>query len=110
MASANGVRSAFKVRYLWYLWRFMPLIPTKKFRLCCTLTHTDIMMLEVYAMGELGGRSRRGIEEQGFERFNITLPPSIIARLEKFQKEEDRSNRSWCIQKALDEWLTKRGY
>ena len=68
------------------------------------------MMLEVYAMGELGGRSRRGIEEQGFERFNITLPPSIIARLEKYQKEEDRSNRSWCIQKALDEWLKKRGY
>ena len=68
------------------------------------------MMLEVYAMGELGGRSRRGIEEQGFERFNSTLPPSIIARLEKYQKEEDRSNRSWCLQKALDEWLKKRGY
>ena len=61
-------------------------------------------------MGINGGRARRGIEEAGFERFNITLPPSIIQRLEKYQKDEDRTNRSWCIQKALDEWLTKKGY
>lgn len=61
-------------------------------------------------MGINGGRSRRGIEEQGYERFNITLPPSIVERLEKYQKAEERDNRSWCIQKALDEWLKKKGY
>ena len=60
-------------------------------------------------MGEKGGRSLRGVEESGFERFNITLPPSIIARLEKYMADEDRP-RSWCIQRALDEWLKERGY
>ena len=60
-------------------------------------------------MGEKGGRSLRGIEEQGYEKYNITLPPSIIERLEKYMKEEER-NRSWTIQKALNEYLEKRGY
>lgn len=61
-------------------------------------------------MGINGGRSLRGIEETGgYERFNISLPPSIIKRLEKYMEEEER-NRSWCIQKALDEWLKKKGY
>ena len=60
-------------------------------------------------MGANGGRSLRGIEEEGFERFNITLPPSIAERLEKYRKDEERP-RSWVIQKALDEWLKKKGY
>ena len=53
-------------------------------------------------MGINGGRSLRGIEEQGFERVQITLPPSIMERLEKYRKDEERP-RSWVIQKALDE-------
>ena len=61
-------------------------------------------------MGIHGGRARRGIEEEGCTRFNITLPPSIVERLEKYQREEDRDNRSWCIQRALDEWLKGKGY
>jgi len=61
-------------------------------------------------MGINGGRSLRGMEETGgYQKYNITLPPSIIKRLEKFMAEEER-NRSWTIQKALDEYLTKRGY
>ena len=60
-------------------------------------------------MGLNGGRSLRGIEEQGFERVQITLPPSIMERLEKYRKDEERP-RSWVIQKALDEWLKKKGY
>ena len=60
-------------------------------------------------MGINGGRSLRGIEEQGFERYQITLPPSIAERLEKFREDEERP-RSWVIQKALDEWLKKKGY
>lgn len=60
-------------------------------------------------MGINGGRSLRGIEESGFTKYNITLPPSIIERLEKYMKEEERG-RSWTIQKALDEYLAKRGY
>ena len=60
-------------------------------------------------MGINDGRSLRGVEEQGFERVQITLPPSIMERLEKYRKEEERP-RSWVIQKALDEWLKKKGY
>lgn len=60
-------------------------------------------------MGINGGRSLRGIEETGFEKFQITLPPSIVERLEKFMRDEERP-RSWCIQKALDLWLKEKGY
>ena len=60
-------------------------------------------------MGINGGRSLRGIEESGFTKYNITLPPSIIERLEKYMEKEERG-RSWTIQKALDEYLAKRGY
>ena len=60
-------------------------------------------------MGVNGGRSLRNVEESGFERYNISLPPSIVERLEKFMEEEDRG-RSWTIQRALDEFLKKRGY
>lgn len=52
---------------------------------------------------------KAGYEETGYERFNISLPPSIIARLDKFMAEEERQ-RSWVIQKALDEYLKKHGY
>ena len=61
-------------------------------------------------MGINGGRSLKGVEETGnYERFNITLPPSIIERLDKYMEDEERP-RSWTIQKALDEYLSKRGF
>lgn len=60
-------------------------------------------------MGINGGRSLKGIEESGFIRLQITVPPSINERLEKYRKDEERP-RSWVIQKALDEWLKKKGY
>ena len=61
-------------------------------------------------MGINGGRSLRGVEETGgYKAYTISLPPSIIERLDKFMKDEER-HRSWTIQKALDEYLSKRGY
>ena len=61
-------------------------------------------------MGINGGRNLRGIEDMsGFKDYHISLPNSLIERLEKYMKDEERP-RSWCIQKALDEWLKKRGY
>lgn len=65
-------------------------------------------------MGINGGRNRRGVEgnpeEEGlYLRVNISMPPSLVNRLEKYMKDEDR-NRSWCIQKAVDDWLKKKGY
>ena len=65
-------------------------------------------------MGAKGGRNLRGIEgdpsEEGlYQRLNITMPPSILSRLDSFCQEEERS-RSWVIHKAVDEWLKKKGY
>lgn len=60
-------------------------------------------------MGINGGRSLRGIEEEGFVRHNIIIPPSLNERLNKYMEQEERP-RSWTIQKALDEYLKKRGY
>ena len=65
-------------------------------------------------MGINGGRNLRGIEGNPedvglYQRVNVSIPPSLLKRLDKYMKEEDR-NRSWCIQKALDEWLKKKGY
>ena len=65
-------------------------------------------------MGINGGRNRRGIEgnpeEEGlYLRVNVSMPPSLLKRLDKFMKAEDRP-RSWVIQKAVDEWLKDKGY
>lgn len=65
-------------------------------------------------MGINGGRNLRGVEgnpeEEGlYLRTNISIPPSLFDRLEKYRKDEDRP-RSWVIQKALNEWLEKKGY
>ena len=65
-------------------------------------------------MGINGGRNQRGIEgdpaEEGlYIRVNISMPPSLVKRLDKYMKDEER-NRSWTIQKAVDEWLKKKGY
>lgn len=61
-------------------------------------------------MGINGSRNLRGIEDMsGFKDYHISLPNSLIDRLEKYMKDEER-NRSWCIQKAVDEWLKKKGY
>ena len=61
-----------------------------------------------------GGRNRRGIEgnpeEEGlYLRVNVSMPPSLLKRLDKFMKDQDRP-RSWCIQKAVDEWLKNQGF
>lgn len=65
-------------------------------------------------MGINGGRNRRGIEgnpeEEGlYLRVNVSMPPSLLKRLDKFMKDQDRP-RSWCIQKAVDEWLKSQDY
>ena len=78
------------------------------------LTTTAIIEAGGDLMGINGGRNLRGIEgnpeDEGlYQRVNISLPPSLLARLEKYRRDEDRP-RSWVIQKAIDEWLKKKGY
>ena len=56
-------------------------------------------------MGINGGRNQRGIEgdpaEEGlYLRVNVSMPPSLMQRLDKFMKAEDRP-RSWIIQNDM---------
>lgn len=44
-------------------------------------------------MGINGGRSLRGIEEEGYVRYNISLPPSLSERPEKYRTDEERPGR-----------------
>ena len=56
-----------------------------------------------------GSQGRPDIEREPFKKFNISLPPDIYERLNKFSEEEDRA-KSWIIKKALEEYLAKNGY
>lgn len=44
-----------------------------------------------------------------YPRINITLPPELEKRLTEYSVKEERA-KSWVIQKALEDWLSKKGY
>lgn len=44
-----------------------------------------------------------------FQKVNISIDPDTFDRLEDYCADQDRA-RSWVIQKALDSWLTDKGY
>lgn len=46
---------------------------------------------------------------QKFENHRYTCPPDVYARLCKYCDDEERAH-SWVIQKALDMWLSSKGY
>ena len=46
---------------------------------------------------------------QKFVNERYTCPPDLHARIVKFCEDEERA-KSWVIQKALDAWLTNKGY
>lgn len=57
-----------------------------------------------------GGRPMYGSEPQPpAERLQLTLPHNLNVRLQKFCEDEERA-KSWVTQKALDAWLSDRGY
>ena len=57
-----------------------------------------------------GGRPRFGSPPtEPCERLNITITQSLHERLEKYCIEDERA-KSWAIQKALEKWLSERGY
>lgn len=60
-----------------------------------------------------GGSGRIADSERSrhklFQKINCTIDPDTFERLEKYCGEQERA-RSWAIQKALDDWLTKQGY
>lgn len=58
------------------------------------------------------GRIADKLKEQATQRYenrHYTCPPDLYARLVQYATDQERA-QSWCIQKALDEWLTKQGY
>ena len=46
---------------------------------------------------------------QKFVNERYTCPTDLHARLVKYCEDEERA-KSWVIQKALDAWLTNKGY
>lgn len=42
-------------------------------------------------------------------QLNLTIPGSLKERLERYCEADERS-KSWATQKALDQWLSERGY
>ena len=43
-------------------------------------------------------------DEDKYLRINVTMPPELQDRLIRYCQEEEWT-MSWCVQKALDEWL-----
>ena len=42
-------------------------------------------------------------------KFSTSLPPDLFARLVKYCEDEER-DKSYALKKALDPWLSERGY
>lgn len=51
----------------------------------------------------------RSADYQKFINDRYTCPPELHSRLVKFCEDVERA-KSWVIQKALDAWLTNKGY
>ena len=57
-----------------------------------------------------GGRPPLGYPQGSHSRqLNLTIPLDLFDRLEKFCEDDERS-KSWAVQKAIDKWLTEKGY
>ena len=56
------------------------------------------------------GRPRYGDEPKPkFVKFGISMPPDLYDRLEKYCESDER-DKSWAIRKALEPWLSERGF
>lgn len=55
------------------------------------------------------GRPRYGDSKQKVIKFSTSLPPDIYERLEKFCADDER-DKAWVIKKAVDKWLSEKGY
>lgn len=51
----------------------------------------------------------RAESHQNFVNERYTCPPDLHARMVKYATDHERA-KSWVIQKALEEWLTNKGY
>ena len=57
-----------------------------------------------------GGRPPFGTPQgRHSKQLNLTIPLELNARLEKFCEDDERA-KSWVVQKALDVWLSEKGY
>lgn len=57
-----------------------------------------------------GGRPRYGTPRTvKCERIQLTITQDLNERLTKFCEDEERA-KSWVVQKALEKWLSEKGY
>ena len=71
-------------------------------------------MSDIFGNPERKGSSGRIPDSQRsryklFQKINCTIDPDTFDRLERYCADEERA-RSWVIQKALDVYLTSKGY
>ena len=56
------------------------------------------------------GRPRMGEPKKpSVIKFSTSLPPDLYERLSRYCEDEER-DKAWVIKKALDPWLTEKGY
>lgn len=71
-------------------------------------------MADIFGNPERRGSAGRVPDSQRsrhklYQKVNVSINPEIFERLEKYCEDEERA-RSWVIQKALDAWLSEKGY
>ena len=88
----TGLKSASKIN----------IIPTK-IAYCYTSMQCNKIVPEVIRMAY-----PKKADKDKYVRTNVTMSPELQERLIRYCQKEERT-MSWCIQKALDEWLAKKG-
>ncbi len=57
-----------------------------------------------------GGRPMLGVPRgERADKLNLTIPHDLHERLIKYCEDDERA-KSWAVQKALDKWLSEKGY
>ena len=57
----------------------------------------------------LRGRPRLGSSAPHVIKFSTSLPPDLYERLERYCADEER-DKAWCLKKAIEKWLSEKGY
>ena len=69
--------------------------------------YSEVMLVERKGSG---GRPRYGTPRTTkCERVQVTIDELLLQRLDKFCEDEERA-RSWVITKAVEQWLSGKGY
>ena len=76
----------------------------------CAMIYFNVEVNTMAKRTGSGGRPPYGTPQGSKSRqLNLTIPLDLNARLEKFCEDDERA-KSWAVQKALDKWLSEKGY